>query len=72
MEADICFNPCVPLICGYVIGFASSIYPATFNRKANKDGVLFTFPHINRFFIPAFFACVISAIVQASNVSANG
>lgn len=62
----------MPLIVGYVVGFASSIYPATMNRKINKNGVIFTFPTINRFLIPGFLACVVSAIVQACNVSENG
>lgn len=72
MEADTCYNPCVPLIVGYVVGFACSIYPASMNRKINTNGVLFTFSHINRFLIPAFISSIVSAIVQASDVSANG
>ena len=47
MEADINFNPCVPLIVGYVVGFASSIYPSVMNRRLNKDGVIYKFSHVN-------------------------
>lgn len=72
MEADICFNPCVPLIVGYVVGFGSSIYPSNMHRKANQNGVLFTFPILNNYLIPGFLACIVSAVVQACNVSENG
>lgn len=72
MEADINFNPCVPLIVGYVVGFASSIYPSVMNRRLNKDGVIYTFSHVNRFFIPGFIACVVSAIVQGVDLTING
>ncbi len=72
MEADICFNPCVPLIVGYIVGFGCSIYPAALNRKINAQGVLLTYSHINRFFIPAILSTIVSAIVQACAVSQNG
>jgi|688.fasta_scaffold55727_1 hypothetical protein len=72
MEADICFNPCVPLIVGYVVGFGSSIYPSNIHRKANQNGVLFTFPILNNYLIPGFIACIVSAVIQACNVSQNG
>lgn len=72
MEADICFNPCVPLIVGFVVGFVASIYPAVLHRKVNNNGVLFTYPSINRFLVPAFIASIVSAIVQACGVSENG
>lgn len=72
MEADINFNPCVPLIVGYVVGFISSLFPAALNRRVNKDGVFFSFPTINRFLIPSTLACIVSAIIQACAVSANG
>ncbi len=42
------------------------------NRKINANGVLFTFSHINRFLIPAVVSSIVSAIVQASDVSVNG
>lgn len=60
------------MIVGYIIGFVCSIYPAALSRKINQNGVIFTFPHINRFLLPAFFASVVSAIVQATGTSANG
>jgi hypothetical protein len=72
MEADICFNPCVPLIVGFVVSFASSIYPSSMHRKANLNGVLFTFPILNNYLIPGFIACIVSAVIQACNVSQNG
>jgi hypothetical protein len=65
MSFDTTFNPCVPLIVGYIVSFLSSIYPAQLNQKINKDGVLFTYPHVNRFLIPAFIASIVSAVVQA-------
>lgn len=55
-----------------MVGFAASIYPAAVNRRFNKNGVVFTYAHIYRFLIPAFFGCVVSAIVQACDVSING
>ncbi len=50
----------------------ASIYPALMHRKANSNGVLFTFPVLNNYLVPSFFACIVSAIVQACLVSANG
>lgn len=72
MSFDITYNPCVPLIVGFVVSFASAIYPMTFNRKVNEKGVLFTYPHVNRFIIPALIASIVSAVIQASSNSANG
>jgi len=72
MEADINFNPCVPLIVGYVVGFICSLYPASLNRNVNKNGVIFSFATINRFLLPSVLACIVSAIIQACAVSANG
>lgn len=72
MEADICFNPCVPLIVGFVVGFICSLFPAGVNRKLNSAGVTSTFNHLQRFIIPAILSTIISAIVQASGFTANG
>lgn len=72
MEADINFNPCVPLIVGYAVGFICSLYPASLNRNVNKNGVVFSFATINRFLLPSVLACIVSAIIQACAVSANG
>lgn len=72
MEADICFNPCVPLIVGFVVGFICSLFPAGVNRKLNSSGVTSTFNHLQRFIIPAILSTIISAIVQASGFTANG
>lgn len=72
MEADTNFNPCVPLIVGFVVSFASSIYSSAIHRKTNNNGVAFTYSHINRFFIPGVIACIVSAVVQAVDLSING
>lgn len=42
------------------------------NRKINANGVLFTYSHISRFLIPAVLSCIVSAVVQACDVSVNG
>lgn len=48
------------------------MYAATFGRKINSNGVLFTFSHINRFFIPGLFGAIVSGVIQATSDSVNG
>lgn len=72
MSFDATFNPCAPLIVGFIVSFVCSIYPATMNRKINENGILFTFPHLNRFVIPAVIASIVAAIIQACGDSLNG
>lgn len=71
-QFDVGYNPCAPLIVGFVVGFLSSTYAATVGRKINGQGVLFTYSHINRFLIPGIFGAIVSAIVQACDNSING
>jgi len=66
MSFDVSFNPCWPLVVGFLTSFAFSINTASVNRKINENGVLFTYPHINRFALPALFASIVAAIIQAS------
>lgn len=72
MSFDTTFNPCAPLIVGFIVGFACSIYPATMNRKINEKGILFTYPHLNRFVVPAIISSIVAAIIQACADSLNG
>lgn len=72
MEADISFNPAVPLIVGFLVSFVCSIWTSAFHRSTNKNSILFTYPIINRFIIPAIISSIVSAIVQACAVSING
>jgi hypothetical protein len=72
MEFDTSFNPCAPLIVGFIIGFLGSIFPSAINEKFNQNGILFTYPHVNRFLIPSIIAVIVSAIIQACKNSQNG
>jgi hypothetical protein len=72
MSFDTAFNPCIPLIVGFIVSFLSSLYPSVIHKKINEGGVLFSFPHLNRFLIPAFIASIVSAVIQACGISANG
>ena len=69
---DINYNPCAPLIVGFLVGFLSSAHASTLGRKINSNGVIFSLPHLNRFFIPGFIGAIVSGIIQACDNSING
>lgn len=66
------FNPAVPLIVGFFVGLISCIYTATWLRRQNSEGVVHTFPHIQRFFIPSIFAVLLGAILHGVGEYQNG
>lgn len=71
-EFDVGFNPCAPLIVGFIVGFLSSTHAATIGRSLNKQGVIYSYPHINRFLVPGVIGAIVSGIVQACNNGVNG
>lgn len=60
------------MACGFIVSFLCTIINNALNTKLNKNGVLTSLPHIQRFVIPGILAGITSAIVQAIARQSNG
>ncbi len=65
-------NPGIPLACGYIMGLISSLYQSAQLRKLNKDGVVVSLAHFDRYIVPGVFSGVLSAILYAINQGNDG
>lgn len=66
------WNPCAPLIVGFVIGFIGSFKSTDLHRWINKDGIGYTQVHLTRYLIPGLVAAILVAILQATGTNKNG
>lgn len=67
-SADLNRNPAVPLTCGFVMAFITSLFHNGQIRKLNNSGVITSLASFSRYIIPAFFCGVLSAILAAVNL----
>ena len=62
-SANANFNPAVPITCGYIVGFISSIFNQRLGRIINKGGVVFSLSLIQHIMIPAILGVFLSAVL---------
>lgn len=71
-SSDVNWNPCVPLIVGFVVSLFTSFKASAVHRKTIKDGVKFSYLHITRFLVPGLVAAILVAVLHAVGDSNNG
>lgn len=71
-SADVSWNPCAPLIVGFVTAFVCSFKASALHRKTNLNGIAFSQAHISRYLIPGLVAAILVGILQATGTNRNG
>ena len=54
------------------MGFFASIYHSSHLRSLNKNGVVVSLGHLQRYILPGFFSGVVSAVLYAINQGNDG
>lgn len=71
-SSDLHANPGIPLSCGFILGLICSLYQAAQLRRLNRDGVVVSLAHFDRYIVPGIFCGVLSAILYAINQGNTG
>lgn len=62
----------MPLGAGFVMGLISTLYQSAQLRRLNKNGVVVSLTHFDRYIVPGIFCGALSAILYAINQGSKG
>ena len=71
-SSDLHPNPAVPLGAGFIGGLISTCYQSGFLRNLNKNGVVVSLGHFDRYLIPGILSGILSAILYGINQGNDG